>query len=226
MTKIVSDIVQRGDRYFRWRGENVSRLEAIFDALVALSMTLIIVSIEVPKSFDDLWGSFAKLPAFAICFTILMMCWYYNYLFHRRYGLEDFPVVIMNGVQMFLIVLYVYPLKFLYTLMFNRGQIQINQGQIGTLMIMYSCGFLAIFLTYALMYFYAYTKRATLNLNRNEITLTRLKISEHLTYVLVSIVSIVLACFPKLIPWSGIVYAALGPLQFANGFIWGRQIEE
>lgn len=222
----LSDVVQRGDRFFQWRGADVSRVEAIFDAIVALSMTLIIVSIEVPGSFDDLVTSFKKLPAFAICFAIMIMCWYYHFLFHRRYGLEDFPIIILNGILMFLILFYVYPLKFLYTLMFARGDVQIQQQQIGTLMIMYSAGFLAIFLLFAIMYGYAYSRRSALGLNANEIILTKMKISEHGVYVLVASISIALAYFTTLVPWSGIVYVLLGPLQFVNGLWWGRKIIE
>lgn len=67
-----SDIVQQADKYFRWRGGEVFRLESLFDAIIALAPTLIVVSVEVPSSFAELTESFRKLPAFAICFAILV----------------------------------------------------------------------------------------------------------------------------------------------------------
>ena len=224
--KSANDIVQQGDRFFRWRGGEVSRLESLFDAVIALALTLIIVSIEVPSSFDMLMESFKKLPAFAVCFVLLTMCWYYHYLFHRRYGLEDFPIVILNAVLMFLVVFYVYPLKFLYSFLFAPQEFQIQKSQVATLMILYSGGMIAIFTLYFLMYGYAYLKKEGLQLSTNEITLTRAKLWEHVWYIVVGIVSIVIACIPGMAPWSGMTYAALGPIQFANGMYWGGKIDE
>lgn len=224
--KAASDIVQQGDRLFRWRGGEVSRLESLFDAVIALALTLIVVSIEVPSSFDALLDSFYKLPAFAVCFAILLMCWYYHFLFHRRYGIEDFPIVVLNGILMFLVVFYVYPLKFLYTLMFaQRGEINITAEQIPLLMIMYSGGFVAIFILMFLMYGYAYLKREGLNLNANEVALTRLKLGEHGCYIAIGIVSIVLATLPDMSPIAGLVYCAIAPMQFFNGLFWGRYVD-
>jgi hypothetical protein len=80
--------VQRGDKHFRWRGENVSRVETLFDSVMALSMTLVIVSLEVPERYSDLaeWN-----PHRDVCvsanrvrggFMFTSMRWS-----HRRYAL-------------------------------------------------------------------------------------------------------------------------------------------
>ena len=37
LRKSADEIVQQGDRFFRWRGGDVSRLESLFDAVVALA---------------------------------------------------------------------------------------------------------------------------------------------------------------------------------------------
>ena len=50
------------------RGADVSRVETLFDAVIALAMTLVIVSLDVPERYDDLIESFRRLPAFAACF--------------------------------------------------------------------------------------------------------------------------------------------------------------
>ena len=220
------DAIQQGDKFFRWRGGEVSRLESLFDAIIALALTLIVVSVEVPSSFDELLTAFRKLPSFAVCFAILLMCWYYHFSFHRRYGLEDFPLLLLNSVLMFLVVFYVYPLKFLYSFMFARGETQISNDQIPMLMTMYSGGFAAIFSLLTAMHLYAYWKRRGLELTSNEELLTRARICELSLYVLFGFCSIAFAFVPGWVPLSGLVYFLLGPAQGLNGYLWGRRIEE
>ncbi len=218
--------IMQGDRFFRWRGGDVSRLESLFDAVIALALTLIVVSVEVPSSFDALLGAFQKLPAFAICFAILVMCWYYNFLFHRRYGIEDFPITILNSILMFLVVFYVYPLKFLYAFMFAQAETTITQAQIPLLMYMYSGGFVAIFTNLLLMYAYAYSKRVGLELSPNEVLLTKMKLSELGIYVFVGILSILLVACLGSASSAGLVYCLVGPAQGMNGFAWGRHLQD
>lgn len=220
------DAIQQGDVYFRWRGGDVSRLESLFDAIIALALTLIVVSIEVPSSFDELLREFKKLPAFGVCFAILLMCWFYHYSFHRRYGLEDFPLLILNSLLMFLVVFYVYPLKFLYSFMFTQSEIQITKEQVPTLMMMYSGGFAAIFLMLLLMHLYAYSKREALKLTYNEITLTRARICELFWYVFLACISVLLAISVNTVPFAGLLYFLVGPVQGLNGYYWGRQLRE
>ena len=218
------DAIQQGDVYFRWRGGDVSRLESLFDAIIALALTLIVVSVEVPASFDELLVEFKKLPAFGVCFAILLMCWFYHYSFHRRYGLEDFPLLVLNSILMFVVVFYVYPLKFLYSLMFTAEEVQITREQVPTLMMMYSGGFAAIFLILLLMHVYAYSKRQVLELTYNEITQTKARICELFWYVLLGFISILIACTKDYVPFSGVIYFLVGPIQGLNGYLWGRQI--
>jgi Endosomal/lysosomal potassium channel TMEM175 len=51
---------------FRIRGCEVTRLESFADAIFAFALTLLIVSLEVPKSFADLIGTMRGFPAFAV----------------------------------------------------------------------------------------------------------------------------------------------------------------
>ena len=54
--------------------------------------------------------------AFAICFAILVQVWYYHYIYSRRYGLQTTYTIVLNAALLFVVLFYVYPLKFLFTL--------------------------------------------------------------------------------------------------------------
>jgi hypothetical protein len=79
----------RGRPGFRWRGGEASRLEGLSDAVFAFAVTLLVVSLEVPKTFDELLVVLRGFFAFAVCFSILFWVWYDHYRFFRRYGLAD-----------------------------------------------------------------------------------------------------------------------------------------
>src|SRR5215831_12777980 len=104
------------EKHFRWRGGEITRLEGFTDAVFAFAVTLLVVSLEVPHTFDELIAAMKGFVAFAICFAILVQVWYYHYIFSRRYGLQTTYTVVMNAILLFVVLFYVYPLKFLFTL--------------------------------------------------------------------------------------------------------------
>ncbi len=55
---------------------------------LAFALTLLVVSLDVPKTFDDLIAAMRGFPAFAVCFLFLALIWNGHYKFCRRYGLD------------------------------------------------------------------------------------------------------------------------------------------
>jgi len=87
--------------------------------------------------------------AFAICFALLLQVWHEQYRFFRRYNLQDSTFVFLNCTLLFLVLFYVYPLKFLFTFLINgwlgfAASVQIKGGQLPVLMEIFSGGFLAV----------------------------------------------------------------------------------
>src|SRR6476661_1233675 len=117
--KLIEKSIGEG-RKFRWRSHEISRIEGLSDAVFGFAVTLLVVSLEVPKTFAELMNAMRGFGAFAICFTLLILVWFNQYKFFRRYGLQDTYTVILNLVLLFVVMFYVYPLKFVFTFLVNR----------------------------------------------------------------------------------------------------------
>ena len=103
-----------------WRSHEIIRIEALSDAVFAFAVTLLVVALEVPHTFGELWDKMHGFFAFAISFALLFHVWYAQHTFFRRYGLQDGVTVLLNGLLLFLVLFYMYPLKFLFTLLMNE----------------------------------------------------------------------------------------------------------
>lgn len=229
-----------GDNHkFRWRSHEISRIEGLSDAVFGFAVTLLVVSLEVPKTFNELMHAMRGFGAFAICFTLLIVVWFNQYKFFRRYGLQDTRTVILNLALLFVVLFYVYPLKFVFTFLVNRftgqglnvkmpnGTIEpmVESGsQIGTLMIIFGLGYLAVFALFVLLYRHAYQNRERLGLNEIEVFDTRTDIRENALNVGIATVSIILAIFggARYGPLSGMAYMLTPVVMTVHGIFNGR----
>src|SRR5215213_7105853 len=218
---------------FSWRGEDVSRLEGFSDAVFAFAVTLLVVSLEVPQTFDELLAAMRGFFAFAVCFALLFFVWHDHYTFFRRYGLRDASTVYLNAALLFIVLFYVYPLKFLFTMLvdqllgFNEkvhlpnGSVTeaIEPAQWPLLMVIYGAGFVAVQLVFVLLYLRAYSLRGTLELNAYELSITREEIQSSLLNALVGLVSVAIAIIggQEAVGWAGMIYLLLFPLQMIHG---------
>jgi uncharacterized membrane protein len=168
---------------FRWRGHEISRIEGLSDAVFAFGITLLVVSLEVPKTFDELAETMHGFGAFLISFMLLFFVWFGQYKFFRRYGLRDTITVVLNAALLFVVLFYVYPLKFLFTFLVDRftgghGEVRLPNGnvvamienneQMASLMTIFNLGYLAVFGVFVLLFWHAYRKREALELNELE----------------------------------------------------------
>lgn len=217
------------DFYFRWRAGEITRLEAFCDVVFGFALTLLVVSLEVPRSYAELMAAVRGFVPFAICFAVLVMIWRSHYAFSRRYGLEDPYTVFLNMVLLFLVLFYVYPLKFVFTLLFleltgsdvGRG---LGLAEWGTLMRVYAAGFTAVFTVFALLYIHAYKLRHALGLNEVEVLQTRIEIQQNTIMVAAGAISFGLAyVHPALAGWW---FFVLSPVLTIHGVIYGRRVRK
>jgi uncharacterized membrane protein len=162
----------KSEPFFRWRGRDVSRVEALSDAVFGFAVTLLVVSLEVPRTYADLLHVMAGIPAFAITFWILLIIWLRQYKFFRRFGLDDSRTTMLNFALLFVVLVYVYPLKFLFASAFSLTSEfytgSMTAAQVAGLYAIYSAGYVAQQLIFMALYSNALAQREHLDLTPRE----------------------------------------------------------
>ena len=221
--KALSNNRTSGEAGFRWRGHEVTRLEGFTDAVFAFAVTLLVVSLEVPKTYPELIEAMRGFPAFGICFALLAVVWYEHYRYFRRYGLENTVAVILNSALLFCVLLYVYPLKFMFTAAI--GNTPYAEREIRMLFTIFGSGFSAVFGVFWLLYRYAWSCREELELTPLEQLRTRHSMMDQSSMVLLGIASILLAQLgpSPVASMTGLIYFAIPVYHTIAGKIWGRR---
>ncbi|MBK8049941.1 MAG: DUF1211 domain-containing protein [Anaerolineales bacterium] len=230
----------RPDPGFRWRGEDVTRLEGLSDAVFGFAITLLVVSLDVPLDFDDLLRDMRGFLAFGICFAYLVHLWFQHYIYFRRYALESTFVVMCNTFLLFVVVMYIYPLKFLAGYLLD-GVVGLTapaagsdsvappiiaDDQVGMLMVIYGVGFVAVSGAFLVLYLYAYRQRELLELNALERYDTRESIVAQALKVGIGLIAIAVAYWGGANAGlhSGLVYfLVMIPVLILYGFVSGHK---
>jgi uncharacterized membrane protein len=226
-------LAPRREQNFRWRGNEVTRVEGFTDAVFAFAVTLLIVALEVPHTFEGLMDVVRGFPAFVICFTLLMTFWNAHYRYHRRYGIDSAFSRVMTMAIIVLVLFFVYPLKFLFTLLTVQiFGLDLHDAphldgwyQVQTLYLIYGMGLAGVWGLYAALYGHALANREKLQLDATETALTRADLRSNLIYVFVCCLSLLLALVTSSVWLPGVIYFLLAPLQTANGIWSGRQVQ-
>ena len=220
---------------FRMRGVAMSRIDAFSDVVFGFALTLLVVSLEVPRDFSGLHEIVRGFIPFAICFTMLLTLWYAHYDFFRRYALHDQFTILLNSCLLFVVLFYVYPLKFLFTTLF--GQIVRREGtahfaassQVTELMVLYGLGFAAVYFLIAALYWNAWRHRESLALNGLERLLTVSSIVDAFGLAAIGLIACLAALLAGLFlpaSWAGAagyLYFLIAPWKTLNGMYFGRK---
>lgn len=208
----------------RVRGLEVTRLEGLTDAMFGFAITLLIVSLEPPTEFGQLVNLVLSFPAFAITFLLMLFIWYWHYRFFRQYGLNSGKVMWVNGILLFLVLLFVYPLKFIATVVIDYVILEgwfgfdmptvlmIGPGQYPVLHTLYAAGFAAVFICFAWLYKLALDAKDQLELTPYEVLSTRSHVVMYLIVAAVPLFTIALVWLPT--PWAPMIAG------FSNCLIW------
>jgi uncharacterized membrane protein len=217
---------------FRLRGIEMSRIDAFSDVVFGFALTLLVVSLEVPKTFDELHTMLLGFVPFAICFYLLIAVWMEHYRFFRRFGLHDWATIRLNCALLFVVLFYVYPLKFLFTMvaspLLGRSQSDAfsNPFQERELMLLFGVGLGAIFGLFALLNYQAWRQREHLELSPVEQLLTRSYVLDASFSAAIGALSCGVAFLLPLsqVGWAGLTFLLIWPYKIVETRVVRRKL--
>ncbi|MBA3579540.1 MAG: DUF1211 domain-containing protein [Gemmatimonadaceae bacterium] len=206
------------------RNREVSRLESFSDAMIGFAATLLVVTLEVPRTFSALVASLLGFVPFALSFAVLVTIWAAHNNLFRRYRLDDPTTIVVNSLMLFTVLFYVYPLKFLasgfvYTFFGYGNEVISSSRELQILFIVYAAGWSVVFGCVAFLYHHASASRDRLGLSSLEAFDAVTHGRHYLMFVGAGVLSILLA-------WGNVgvgigvpgwAFVLLGPLCWWNG---------
>lgn len=197
---------------FRFRGVESSRLEYLTDAVFAFAITLLVIASEVPATYVELQASMYGFIGFIACVLLLFGLWSNHSQFFLRYGMQDNRTKTLNFLFLFVLLFYIYPLKYLFSylgalllmnffgadgfnseafvLAYEKAKLsQLTIIQWKDLMLRFGIGLLLIYSIFALMHINALSKKGELELNEKEIVETKFHLFNYLYLCLVCLIS-------------------------------------
>ena len=210
---------------FRMRGVQMTRTEVFVDAAFAFALTMLVISgSEVPRSFSAMLEALKAVPTFAATFMMIVLFWSAHRKWSRRFGLDDGRSVLLSLLMVFLVLVYVYPLRIIFSMFFNwasNGWLP-SSVTIGSLR-----DFQAMFLAYALawttlgfvvvaLYRHAWRLRDALGLDRGERIDLRGSLAAHAMIPATGVIALLFLLVVDLMGWaewsgfSGFAYSLMG----------------
>jgi hypothetical protein len=171
----------------------------------------------------------------------LFLIWQQHRLFFRRYGLDDRTVLISNTALLFIVLIFIFPLKFLSLFLIrffgfiffgmeNVFNTMIEGIQVPWLMVYYGIGALGILFVFSRFYKHAIRMRTEIGLSDEEQNITRYYYRLYLHLCFIPVISI---CFVLVFMninvtiasiVSGMLYSLTGVVFFINQR-WLKKVE-
>lgn len=199
---------------FRYRGVESSRLEHLTDAVFAFAITLLVIASEVPKTYVELQASMYGFLGFIACILLLLGIWSNHSMFFLRYGMQDAKTKTLNFLFLFVLLFYIYPLKYLFSYLgslivvnligssglsseafqlaiekVRLAELTVDQWQ--DLMVRFGLGMFLIYTILGGMHLNAFLRKKQLELNEQEVYETKFHIFNFFMLMLISLTSIV-----------------------------------
>ena len=210
------------------RGDKVTRLEAFVDASFAFAVTLLVISgDQIPTSISMLTDALKQVPSYAASFALIMQFWIGHADWSRRFGLEDPYSDRLSLILVFVLLIFVYPLKMVFASLFSL----LSQGyfpthfeidnwlQVPVLFQTFAIGFGSMGVILFLLFSRAVTLGKNLDFSEAEIAYAKYKKLMWGTVVIFSIMSLILAATIPARPESGLWIAMPGFIFFGLNII-------
>ena len=213
---------------FKQRGEAMTRLETFTDAAFAFSVTLLVIGggDNIPTSFDEMVTAMKQVPAFAASFANILLFWYAHHVWSRRFGLDDFGSALWSFALVFVVLVYIYPLKALYSGafdFFSNGYLDSyfslsSVDDLRTIFILFGSAYIALSGVIVLLNRHALSKKEELELTELETYETISTVQHWILNMVVPAISIVIALSvpDQWIVLAGLAYGLFGVFLAVN----------
>lgn len=220
---------------FRLRGESMTRLEVFSDAAFAFAMTMLVVSVgAIPHNYSELILALKNVPAFGLSFVQVAAFWVFHRNWSRQVGQEDKVSTLLTLFMIFVILIYVYPLRLMFSSFFHfvsngwlPSEFQVaSASEMASLFIIYGVGYMCLTSIIGLLYLHAYRSAGLLALNNVEKLLVRRSTLIWFTQAIIGFASVLFAwLMPAIIAvYAGFVYFSLAAAIPLIYYYTGRRI--
>ncbi len=220
------------------RGIEIYRIEALSDAVFAFSVSLLIMSLEVPKTFEELKSLVLHFLPFAATVSLVFFFWYLQNAYFRNYGLNDGAVIFLNLSLLILILFYAFPLKFLFSVLLSwitgidyfhevtlLGKTVLEEDEFPQLILFFSIGYAVIWFIFYLLYRHADKNRAKIKLSSFETKYLRAQKQDATVQVIIGLLSILFALV-DLPAWSGFCFLLIPIWLLIHHYLFKRAIKD
>jgi uncharacterized membrane protein len=185
MTSPSQPTLAPGPDGFRDRGAQSTRLEAFVDAAFAFTLTLVVIAgNDIPASVDALVLAMKAVPAYAASFLLIMRFWFAHGDWSRRYGLDDATSRRLSVLLVFLVLIFVYPMRMVFSSLFSALSMGFlpttfsidRHSDVSAMFIMFAVAFGVMGLVMVALYAHAWRQRDALGLSLVERANTRFEL--------------------------------------------------
>lgn len=218
------------------RQRQTTRLETFVDAAFAFALTMLVVSVDsVPQSYEELVEAIKRVPAFAASFLITVMFWLGHYRWSRRYGIEDTGSVVLSLLLVFLVLVFLYPLRLMMSGAFHSvsggwlpGELQITRiAHLRFVFVLYGVAFMLM--SGVLLALYARVRGMRLEppLSAEDHAVAGVEVQAWGILAAMGAMSAILALVlpPRQIGYAVWIYASLAVIMPLLSRHWRRQVE-
>jgi uncharacterized membrane protein len=229
---------QTKEHNFQFRGKEIFRIEALSDAVFAFSVSLLVASLEVPQTFNELKIITKGAIPFFLTVTLVFLFWYRQYIFFRRYGLSDFIIILLNLAYLAVIIFYLYPLKFLFSLLISswggidlfvtaneKGLVVLSNEDFPRLIILFSIGYFLIWFIIYLLHKHILRSAKLFSFTPFEKLLTQKEVSGALGNCSVGLAALIFA-YLRFEILAGICYLFIPFILIINQYIFKSKVKK
>lgn len=187
---------------FRIRGAQPTRVDAFVDAAFAFAVTLLVIAIgRVPESVGQLVQALRGVPAFGASFFVIARLWQAHRTWSRYYGIEDAYGTRLSLALVFIVLVYVYPLRMVADLTMAglsggalaETPVQIKTvAELRTIYVVFGVGYAVTATFFLLLYRHALRLADALELSPGERIRTRTLCARWVAVITISLTSTVL----------------------------------